>query len=303
MASKFLVTGATGRQGGATADKLRAKGAIVHGLVRKRNSSAAQRLEANGVILFEGDYDNAAVIEEATQEVTGIFLNLFPTLNPEDQIRQAKSFIQIAKKAGVQSVVISTAFLTGKRAVWEPRKDLNSYYGPKQVAEELVRTAGFQSYTILRPAVLMHNYLPPDSQWHFPELASQALIATVYEESTKIPYLDAADVGTFAVAALLDPQQFNGHEIELGYENLTTKEAGVILSKALGQQIQVRKRSAQEIEEKGIPYILYFQRLVNEVDVTIDGQALEDKYGIKLTSFEEFLVREKSGIFSSPGPG
>jgi hypothetical protein len=48
---------------------------------------------------------------------------------------------------------------------------------------------------------------------------------------------------------------------------------------------------------------MIFQKLVNEKDVTIDGKASEKKYEIRLTSFEEYLQREKAALLKSlPAP-
>jgi uncharacterized protein YbjT (DUF2867 family) len=238
--------------------------------------------------------------------VSGLFLNLYPTPNPDTQVQQAEQFVEAAKQAGVQSVVVSTAFWTGDEARWNalPSSFLSIYYTPKAAVERTVRAANFASYTILRPSVLMHNYLLPDARYHFPELATEGVLAHAQAAGVQMPHFDAADVGRFAAAALLQPDRFRGHEIELGCENLTPAEAGAILSRVSGQSIQVRQRTEEEAQAMmaQLPAI-EFQLWAGQTDVTIDGAGLEERYGIGLTGLEAFLQREQRALVGSLPPG
>ena len=76
MSATFLVTGATGEQGGATARELLKAGARVHALVRDTSKPAAKELEALGVVLFPGDFADTSAIEKATAGVKGIFVRV-----------------------------------------------------------------------------------------------------------------------------------------------------------------------------------------------------------------------------------
>lgn len=300
MQSSFLITSATGRQGGSAARLLLEKGVIVHALVRDEHSKAAEDLKKLGAILFEGDFDNVSAIQAASKGVSGIFLNLWPTPDPKDQLRQARAFIDAAKANNVPTMVVSTAFLTGRPELWANMPDFKVYYDGKAAVEDAVRQAGFPAYTILRPSFLMHNYLLPDSQYHFPELHTDGVLAHAYEPGRRMPHLDAADVGKFAAEALLQPDRFNGHEIELGFESLAPEEALEALNRVSGQQIALHKRTLEEIEAKRqqLP-TLPFQILANDVDLSIDGDSLQKKYGISCCTFSSFLEREKSQLGKS----
>ncbi|KAJ4177561.1 hypothetical protein NW755_013781 [Fusarium falciforme] len=300
MAPSFLITAATGRQGGSAARVLLARGATVHALVRNRNSLAALELERLGSVLFEGDFDNVPAIQAAAAGVTGIFLNLWPTPNPEDQLSQAKSFIDAAKQANSLTIVVSTAFLTGRPELWTGVDGLEPYYTGKAMVEDVVRQAGLPSYSILRPSFLMHNYLIPDSQYHFLELAPKGILAHAYKAGRRMPHLDAADVGKFAAEALLNPGAFNGHEIELGFQNLTPEEAAETIYQVSGRTVRVHGRTDQEItSQRHLLPTLPFQVLANEQDLTIDGEYLQNKYGVTLTTFEDFLSSEAVQLLKS----
>ena len=76
MSATFLVTGATGQQGGATVRELLKAGAKVHAFVRDPLKPAAKELEALGAVLFKGDYADVAAIERASAGVKGIFVRV-----------------------------------------------------------------------------------------------------------------------------------------------------------------------------------------------------------------------------------
>lgn len=72
----FLVSGATGHQGGAVARELLKAGAKVHALVRDPTKLASRELEALGATVFVGDFSDVEVITKAAAGVKGIFVSL-----------------------------------------------------------------------------------------------------------------------------------------------------------------------------------------------------------------------------------
>ena len=305
MAPKFLITGATGAQGGATAHILLSQNATVHALVRDKTSPASQSLQKAGAILFQGDFDDTTAIKAAITGASGIFLNPFPTVDPELSVRQAQNFIDaaIASKT-IKTIVLSTAFFTAARdTIWgstDPHRGLQHYYNQKIAIEGAVKSSGLQNYTILRPGFLMQNYLLPQAAFLTPELSSEGMLAHITDKGRKMPHLDAEDVGKFAAAALLNPGKFRGEEIELGNENLTVEEVAATMKKVSGKDVGIRKRSEEEAKRVWNQNpTLRFQWLANEADLSIDGPALGKKYGIPLNSFEEFLTREREVLIES----
>ena len=70
----FLVTGITGKVGGATAERLLAHGKEVRALVRNREK--ASNWANQGVELVDGDWNDSAAIERALKGVEGAFVML-----------------------------------------------------------------------------------------------------------------------------------------------------------------------------------------------------------------------------------
>lgn len=87
----FLVTGITGKVGGATAEHLLAHGKHVRALVRDRKKVASWA--DRGVELADGDWNNAATIEHALKGVEGAFVMLPAVWAPSPDYREAKGVI------------------------------------------------------------------------------------------------------------------------------------------------------------------------------------------------------------------
>ena len=294
----FLIPAANSKQGQATARALLRTGAGVHGLVRNPSSEAAQRLETDGAKIFTyRDFHDFEAVRAAARGCRGLFLNLMPM---PDAGEQCAGIVQAAKDAGVDFVVITTAYFTSRPDKWDERPEngrdesLVWYFNINAATERVVRESGLR-YTILRPSWIHFNYVPPVGGVVYPELAARGELAVPHDVATvRMSHIDNEDIAAFAAAALLDPDRFAGEEIELGNENLAAEEVRAIISKVTGCEIAVRQMTSEEIEaarDTNPPQC--FQLWSSRVDVSIDGQALQRKYGIRLTSFEEFVQREK----------
>ena len=87
----FLVTGITGKVGGATARHLLAQGKNVRALVRDRAKAASWTDQ--GVELVDGDWNDAAAIERAVKGVEGAFVMLPAVWAPSPDFKEAKGVI------------------------------------------------------------------------------------------------------------------------------------------------------------------------------------------------------------------
>ncbi|KAJ7064939.1 NAD dependent epimerase/dehydratase [Mycena amicta] len=297
----FLVTTATGRQGTSTARILLAKGAQVNALVRNTTSVEALVLQQLGARLFKGGFTDVSAIEAAMQGVSGVFLNPFPDLtDPTAEQRAAETIIAAARSSGtVQTIVVSTVFGANFYSDWHTAEAefpfLARYYGSKAAAEQAVRESGFQ-YTIVRPGWLMHNYIGGAVKYHFPEYPTARVLTVSYPRDFRLGHLDAADVGQVAAAVLLDPTGFAGREIDMENEALTMQEVAEHLSAALGAEVTVKYRTAEETTaaKKALPTV---ESQIWRRSPGRGGDTSElKKLGLQLTTFKEFLEREKVAL-------
>ena len=103
----YLVTGITGKVGGATANHLLAQGKKVRALVRSREKAA--NWAEQGVELVEGDWNDSPAIERALEGVEGAFVMLPAVWAPSPDYKEAKgviaNYIQALSKAAPPRVV------------------------------------------------------------------------------------------------------------------------------------------------------------------------------------------------------
>ena len=301
--STFLVTGATGRQGGSTARELLKSGAKVHALVRNPQSDASKQLQSLGAILFKGDLEDTASVTRALEGVTGVFFN--PPSPEEVTLATTTSFIETcAAQPNVSTFVLSSTSGTEKHAEMmqkdpsypERQKKFLGYWSLKAGTEDAARKAGFKNLVILRAPLLHHIFTPPDCQMLFPALWTEKRLVTALKAETKVPHLFADDVGKFAAAALLHPSKFSGKGINLASENLTSKELASIFADVTGVDIQAIVPDFDGVEAVGVnlPLAGYYE-WANEIDARVDVAGLKE-YGIELTTMRQFIEEHKDEL-------
>lgn len=295
----FLVTQATGQQSRWVISHLLAAGSKIHAVVRDLQK-VPPVLQDPSITLFRGESQNFEDILKAAQGCKGVFLNTFPY--PGLEALQAKTVVEACQKAGIEQIVVATTHGTANKAMWDDEitKEINlhQYFSSKAAVEEIVRAGGFQSYTILRPAVIHHDFFKPGCYGNFPRLPTHGELDHILEDGARLPFTDASDVGKYAAAALRDPAKFGGQEIDLGNELVTIEEARDILTQVSGRPVWVTKRTQKEVEEMGISVFgQAFHLLSNIKDLswTIAGaKEVQDKFGIPFTSLEAAVQRDRA---------
>src|SRR5687768_2108053 len=105
-----LITGATGKQGGATARALKGSGFALRAMTRNPGSDAARAVAAaTGADLVEGDLNDAASIRNALKGVWGVFAvqNTWEA-GVEGEEEQGKRLASLSREAGVQHYVYTS---------------------------------------------------------------------------------------------------------------------------------------------------------------------------------------------------
>lgn len=303
MSSKgtFLVTLATGRQGSSTAACLLKHGHVVHAFVRDKDAPKAKELEKLGCKVFAGSPDDKKTVTPAIAGCQGIFLNLFPQgHDPDANIRQANVILEAATEANVSTVVVSTALNTGRHAelrVSQPNYPLSRYYGAKFAIEDAVKNCKIKYKVYLRPGWLMHNYLEPQCESYFPRYITEHILDVAYEKSYKVSHFDPHDIGKFAGASLMWPDKWNGQVVELGNEQLTIEEVAATISKSTEIMVEGNHLNESDVAKlKGKAEALSIERWASKAGMLSCQPGKLEQYGIKLTTFEEWVKREQGAL-------
>ncbi|MEV5709981.1 NmrA family NAD(P)-binding protein [Actinoallomurus sp. NPDC052274] len=290
-----LVTGATGRQGGATARALLAAGVPVRALVRDPATDRAKAVEALGAELVTGDLRDRDSVIRAAEGVRAVFSVQMPEMTAEGvdfagEVTQGVNLIEGAKAAGVPQFVhtsVSGAGLHTEAPGWAEGRwaSMEPTLGAKSAIQDRVRAAGFAHWTLLKPGFFMENFLP-SMRFLFPRGIEGGLVSVVKPE-TRLSLAAVDDVGRAAAAAIAEPERFDGVELELASDYLSMAEIAEILSRAVGVRLSAPDMTEEEAFAAGMPGMGASHEWLNVV-----GQPARPEYardlGIPLTGFEEW---------------
>ncbi|MCG5214145.1 NmrA family NAD(P)-binding protein [Streptosporangium soli] len=290
-----LVTGATGKQGGATARVLRAAGIPVRALVRDPAAARAKAVEALGAELVTGDLHDRDSVVRAAEGVRAVFSVQIAALTTEGfdfdgEVAQAVNLIEGAKSAGVPQFVHTSTSGAGQHTEtpgWIPGRwgSLDDSLGAKSTIQDRVRAAGFSHWTILKPAFFMENFLP-SMAFLFPRGIEGGLVSVVKPE-TRLSLVAVDDIGTAAAAAMATPERFDGLQLELASDYLSMTGIAEVLSRALGTHLSAPNMTEEEALAAGMPAMGISHEWMN-----VAGQPARPQYakdlGLPLTSFEEW---------------
>ncbi len=296
---RVLVTGATGTQGGATARALLQAGIPVRLLVRDPAAPGARALAQAGAELCQGNFEDAGSLREAVSGVYGVFSVQRPDSDGSDsECRHGLALIEAARAALVQHFVHTSVCESGRHTDfprWESGYWGKSYWQDKWTVEEAVRGAGFPLWTVLKPAFLMDNFIPPKVSYMFPHLREGRIITALYPQ-TRLQLIAASDVGDFAQAAICEPERFGGLNIDLGAESLTMDEIAGIISSELGTTVTATSVDPAAAKTAGLfAGWVRTQEWINEVGYRAD-EAEVRTWGVPLTPFADW-VRGHSSEF------
>jgi uncharacterized protein YbjT (DUF2867 family) len=221
--SNVLVTGATGKQGGAVARELLGKGHRVRALTRKATGQAAQELARLGAEVVTGDLEDRGSLDAAMRGVDAVFAAVTPfEAGTEAETRQGIHVADAAKAAGVYLVYSSVA--NADRHTGIP------HFDSKAAVEEHIQASGMTA-AIIAPAYFMENVF-----FGLPHL-KQGIYGSPMPADRALVQVSVADIAAASVAALLDPARHAGKRYDLGTDELTGAQTAAILAKAIGAPI------------------------------------------------------------------
>ena len=267
----ILVTGATGRTGGAVVDALRGRAAV--------RAASRRATPVKGAEAVRLDYADPATHAPALESVRRLFV-LHP---PGVPLARVTAFLDAAVAAGVRRAVVQSV-----RGAEESR------VLPHRRTEAAVRER-FPEWTVLRPADYMQNL----ADVHRAAIRDHGEIAVPAGEG-RSPFIDVADVGAVGALALTE----DGHAGEgyalTGLDALTFGEVAVALSDVLGRPIRYRSPAVPRFVweqvrryDRPVPMALVMsalyttQRLGRAGDVTHEVERLLGRPATPLRAFAE----------------
>jgi uncharacterized protein YbjT (DUF2867 family) len=275
-----LITGATGKQGGATARALAGKGFRIRAMTRKPESEAARAVAKDTrAEIVQGDLDNEASLKEALKGVWGTLAvqNTWEA-GVAGEEEQGKRFAKLARESGVQHYVYASVGSADQ-------KTGIPHFDNKSRIEDTVRSLGFPSYFIYRPVFFMENLTSP---WFL----NGDNIYSALAPTTRLQMIAVHDIGEYGARAFTDASKLNRREIDLAGDEATMVEVADALTKGLGRKISYVQIPMSEVRKNSEDFALmleWFERVGYHADIA--GIARE--FGIRPTKLGEWATMQK----------
>ncbi|MCJ1420581.1 hypothetical protein MMC32_006939 [Xylographa parallela] len=234
----ILITGATGKQGGAVIATLLAARSSqplhIIGVTRSKASQGAQSLAKKpNVSLVEGDLGNPTAIFQQAGPVWGVFS---VQLNTDAEETQGKALIDAAVAHGVRHFVYTSGDRGGPvKSPIDPTNVKNfaaKYNIEKHLEKQAAMSPQGMTYTILRPVTFFDNLTPDIHGKGFARMWQQV-------GPKKLQMVATKDIGWFGANAFLHPEENRNRTWTIAGDELTQEEADVIFKEVMGTSMGI----------------------------------------------------------------
>lgn len=306
----ILITGATGKQGGAVLDQLAshptAPQFTVLAVTRNTSSASAKRIVERHpkVLLVQGDLNDVpglfasakSALKEAgkPEQIWGVYsvqVSMGPGVTTEFEVQQGSNLIDESIKEGITHFVYSSVDRGGNEHSFNNSTPIPHFQTKFEIEKHLLDKAGkngeTMGWTILRPVAFMDNLEPG--------MKSKVFLTALRDTLKGKPnqWVSVEDIGIFGARAFREPKEWNARAEGLAGSELTMDEMNGCFERAIGQPV---------------PYAFSFMGsalmwAVTELNVMINWFA-DEGYGVdiaklkkeepQLCDFERWL-KERSG--------
>jgi uncharacterized protein YbjT (DUF2867 family) len=284
----LLLTGVTGKTGGASAQALLKKGIKFRAIVRNPEKAAA--LKAAGVELVIGDVTDRAVLEKA---MTGVDKALMTMPNGEKQLDLEKQFVDVAKARGVKHVVK----MSSMEAIPNAKAPIPKIH---YASEQYLQKSGL-AWTMIKPNFFMQNFLGSGGT-----IKEQGKFFLPMAQG-KTVMIDTRDIGA-CVAVVMTTPGHEGQAYQLtGPEVLGFADAAERFTKVLGRKIEYvhvpmpayRQTLARFLTNEWHLNAVceLFQEIADGQDLHLTG-TVQKLTGKSPTSLEQF-IRDHQAVFTA----
>jgi uncharacterized protein YbjT (DUF2867 family) len=251
LTKAILVTGATGKQGGATIRNLAshptASQFTLLAVTRNVNSTGAQSLITKypSIKLVQGDLNAVPELFKSAQSVLesnnlpskiwGVYsvqTSMGPGVSFDNEVAQGTALIDAALSHGVQHFVYSSVERGGNEKSWTNPTPIPHFQTKHQIELYLREKAGARGekmgWTILRPVAFMDNMEPGFQTKVF-------LTALKNKMGDKpVQWVSVDDIGLFAARAFREPETWNARAEGLAGDELSVDGVSKAFQKTLG---------------------------------------------------------------------
>ncbi|EMC96959.1 hypothetical protein BAUCODRAFT_138352 [Baudoinia panamericana UAMH 10762] len=237
-ARSLVVTGATGKQGGALIRALLAQPSQpfqIYALTRNKSSKGAQALATKpNVHVIQGSFDQPGDIFKQVQKPWGLFLMTMP-MNPVKEEQEGKAMARAALEAGVKHIIFTATDRGGQEKSEQNPTDIAHFRSKFEIEREIAAQVKKYdaTYTFLRPVAFFENLAPG--------FIGKAFVSIwrLNGADRKLQMISTSDIGRIGTEAFLnaDSDEYCNKGISIAGDSLTPTEAAQIFKQVTGQEI------------------------------------------------------------------
>ena len=281
MAQKLtvVVTGSTGKQGGAVARGLLGRGHKVRAVTRDPNSSEAKSLANAGATLVTASLEDTKALAKALEGATSLFAITTPFGGTAAEIQQGIAAADAAKAAGAHLVFTSVG--NANRHTGVPHFD-SKYEIEKHIAKAGVRA------TILAPVAFMENL------YFVKEQLAKGIYASALPPTRVHAQIAVTDIGAVAVRVLEDAIRFTGKRFDLAGDELTGNDTMAILSRITGRSFNYFQVPLDVVRQRMGEDAVKMYEWFDRVGFSVDRAALRHEFpDVAFHNFESWAKTQE----------
>jgi len=261
-----LVTGATGKQGGAVARALLAAGHRVRGMTRNVASEASRALTALGAEMVTGDFADPVSLVAAATGVDTVFAMSTPfEAGMEAEVAQGNALVDAAVAAGVDHFVYTSV------ASADENTGIPHFDSKYEVEKHL--TASGLTWTVIAPVYFMENLFMPQTM----EGLGNGVYASPLPADLKLQQVAVADIGAFGAHVVGNRDDFAGRRVEIATDELTSAQSAEVLSRILDRPIATFEVPMDQIRAFSEDFALMFEWFI-DTGYSVDIEGLASDY-------------------------
>jgi uncharacterized protein YbjT (DUF2867 family) len=238
---RLLISGATGKQGGALIDALLARPSQpfeLYAITRNKRSKASKLLAQQNVNLVEGNLDNVnALFAQVPSPIWGVFSVPILDKGIKKEEKQGKDLTRASVEAGVSHIIFTSTDRGGQDKSEDHPTEVPHFASKHRIEQDIKAAAavsnGQLTYTFLRPVAffsnLTNNFIGRAfvSMWRLNGL------------DRNLQMISTKDIGKVAAEAFLNAsdKRYRNKGISLAGDALTPNDAARIFKEETGQEI------------------------------------------------------------------